>query len=557
MAHINLFALGGQDENGKNCYVLEHQADIFIINVGVKIPINSTNGVDALIPNFEYLTQRKNRIQGVFITNVKNDNFSAIPWLVMKIPNLKIYTSSYNKTIVINRLNKYNISPSQYKVIAFDKDLEFKNLKIQAIPVSGSIPGNLAFLFKLEFGSFLFMFNYVEGDLKYFGNLNYKNLLAKLDNKPLVGLITNAGQSNYPATAMSRLNLPDYIENVFKESIDSNYQIVVGSYDEEMVNLDQIINLCKKYNKKIVIYGRTYANLLNLLSKTNLEFGSSLPEILDHKTIKKHKDCVILFTGNLTRLYKRFQRVLDNEDAYLKLKSDHRVIMMAPPINGTESLYASLLDQIAKVTPYIWDVSDLELFRSNPTKEDLSNLLLALRPKYFLPVAGLYRYLIDSSNYLKDSAKQNKFNFDSLVLQNGAIARFEDDKLINSNAKIKEVGETIIDGFGVGDISSEIVSERETLGREGAIIINVLYSSKPNKPKMILDEIQIDFTGVTSEENFDDIKKLIKATIVKIISKEKFKSIKELNKRLRKSVRKKIFKTTDKDSVVALSFISV
>ncbi|SYV93621.1 Uncharacterised protein [Mycoplasmopsis synoviae] len=74
---------------------------------------------------------------------------------------------------------------------------------------------------------------------------------------------------------------------------------------------------------------------------------------------------------------------------------------------------------------------------------------------------------------------------------------------------------------------------------------------------MILDEIQIDFTGVTSEENFDDIKKLIKATIVKIISKEKFKSIKELNKRLRKSVRKKIFKTTDKDSVVALSFISV
>lgn len=81
----------------------------------------------------------------------------------MKIPNLKIYTSSYNKTIVINRLNKYNISPSQYKVIAFDKDLEFKNLKIQAIPVSGSIPGNLAFLFKLEFGSFLFMFNYVEG----------------------------------------------------------------------------------------------------------------------------------------------------------------------------------------------------------------------------------------------------------------------------------------------------------------------------------------------------------------------------------------------------------
>lgn len=79
MAKISFFALGGQDENGKNCYVLEINDNIFVINAGVKIPLNSNIGIDTIIPDFSYLEKNSNKIKGIFITDAKNESFSALP----------------------------------------------------------------------------------------------------------------------------------------------------------------------------------------------------------------------------------------------------------------------------------------------------------------------------------------------------------------------------------------------------------------------------------------------------------------------------------------------
>jgi len=79
MNKINFFALGGLDENGKNCYVLEINNKLFVINSGTKIPINSHNGIDTLICNYEFLEKRQKDIEGLFLTDVRNETFSAIP----------------------------------------------------------------------------------------------------------------------------------------------------------------------------------------------------------------------------------------------------------------------------------------------------------------------------------------------------------------------------------------------------------------------------------------------------------------------------------------------
>jgi ribonuclease J len=79
MANINFFALGGQDETGKNCYILEVENDLFIIDSGIKHPVQNDLGIDAIIPNFEYLVLNKERIKGVFITHAHDLNFAALP----------------------------------------------------------------------------------------------------------------------------------------------------------------------------------------------------------------------------------------------------------------------------------------------------------------------------------------------------------------------------------------------------------------------------------------------------------------------------------------------
>ncbi|VEU70176.1 ribonuclease J [Mycoplasmopsis glycophila] len=548
--NINIFALGGQDENGKNCYVFEYGNDIFIINAGVKIPINSQNGVDTLIPDFSYLEKNKNRIKAIFISDVKNESFSALPWLVMKIPGIKIYTSLFNKILIYERLNKYNISEHNYKIITFSKPLKHHHLIIEPLELAGSMPGNLGFNFNTGSGNYLFMFNYTIGNLGIYGKTDLQFLKNYFQNRKITALITDAGKSNIAGYSIDKFNQSKQLIEAFKTT-DSNHRIIVGAYDEEMPALKQVLDLAILHNRPVVAYGKTYAQLLRFIIKDNPNL--SLPEIIDYRNLAKHDNAVILVTGSIDRLYLRFLRITDHKDVYLKLHQTDTIVMLAPPVNGLESLAALTLDEIAKIAPKLYDVLDNEYFRPRPTRLDLLKLILELKPEYFIPTQGLYRYLVDSSNFILGNKEAKKTTL-PIILLNGKVAHFMDNKLFSLNGKIKEVGDTIIDGFGVGDISSEVINEREALGREGVVIINGLYCPKT---KRILGQLHINYVGVIDLTEQDKIDQLIKSVIAEIFETKEFTSMRELNEKIRKSIRKKIFKLTDKDPMVALTLTTI
>ncbi|TDV24253.1 ribonuclease J [Mycoplasmopsis mustelae] len=554
MEKVNIFALGGQDENGKNCFVLDYNDNLYVVNTGVKIPINSNNGVDTLIPDFTFLEKNKKKIQGIFISDIRNESFSALPWLVMKVPGVKIYTSFLNKQIIQERLSKYNIKPNSYEIISLSERIKLGEIYIQPIALPGCAPGNLGFDFITPNGDYVFMFNYVEGDLGIFGRTWFLHLPKLFNKRKINALITDAGNSRYTGRAIEKLFLPNSVEKMFQRTSQQN-KIIIGGYSEDMVSMQQIIELAVKYNRPIIPYGKAYADLLFLVNQIQekLDTKFKFPEILDYKQVHKVHNAVVLVTGAINRLYTRFIRIVNNEDVYLKITKEDAVIVIAPSVNGLESLAAITLDEIAKITPNLIDISDNEYFYCRPTREDVYNLTKYLKPTILLPVQGLYRYLVDLANYIKEDKILAK-EVNPVILQNGKIAHFANGKLVSQNGKIKDVGDVIIDGFGVGDISSEVLAEREILGREGVIIINSMYSPKT---KQIIGKLNINYVGVIDPQDQPYIDALIKEIIADVMLTKTFLTMREFNEKVRKTIRKRIFKITDKDPMVAFTLTTI
>ncbi|UUM19085.1 ribonuclease J [Mycoplasma sp. 1018B] len=545
--HINIFALGGLDENGKNCYVLEYNDDIYIINTGTKIPINSKNGVDTLIPNFNYFIKNKDKIKGIFITDVKNESFSALPWLLMSISGQTIYSSEFNSIMIQDRLEKYKINNPDYKIQVIDKITKIGEIFVQPIELAGSMPGHIGFNFITPQGDILFLFNFIEANLGIYGNLNFTNLAKNFSKRSLLALIVDSGRANYPGKAVHKIQLPQSIKETFLET-KSDRRIIIGAYDEEMASIQQILNLAIETKRPVIVYGKTYAQALNIIKNKFPQV--KFPKILDHNSISKTNNAVILVTGSVERLYSRFLRITSNNDVFLTLKNTDVVIILAPPINGLESQEAIMLDEITRITSNLYDVNTNEFYRHRPAKEDLINLVDSLKPKYVIPAQGLYRYLVSAQNILTEklNIKDNK----CLLLQNGKIVHFADGKLISTNGKIKEIHDTIIDGFGVGDISSEVILERELLGRDGIILVSVLYNSKT---KLLNGKLQMNFVGIFDKETKKIAKELIKTTILKIIENETFDGLKTFQNRARQVIRKKIFKVFDKEPMIIVSLV--
>ncbi|WBP84172.1 ribonuclease J [Mycoplasmopsis edwardii] len=553
MENVRIFALGGQDENGKNSYVFAHEEDLYVINAGVKVPINSQNGVDTLIPDFTHLEKNKDKIKGIFISDIRNESFSALPWLIMKVPGLRIYTSQLSKEIILERLSKYGIKKDSYKIIVLDERKKIGNIYVQPISLPGSVPGNIGFDFITKTGDYVFMFNFVEGDLDIFGRTWFLHLPKLFNKRKVVALVSDAGKTNFNGRAIDKNKLPDSITKTF-ETAKNNERIIVGAYSEDMVSLHKILKLAIKHKRPVVTYGKTYADLLEITKKLadQLNKPLELPEIIDYKQISKNKNAVVLVTGAIERLFSRFLRITSDEDVYLKLLSSDNIIMIAPPVNGLESQAAFTLDEIARVSKKLIDVADNEYFYCRPYKDDILNLIKNLKPNFFVPAQGLYRYLTDAANHVEsdDVSKETQ----SIVLLNGKILHFQDGHKISHSGKIKEVGDVIVDGFGVGDISSEVIAEREVLGREGVIIINSLYDAKQRK---IIGKLHINYVGVIDGNEQEEMNKLIKSVIIELISGRVYSSMFELNEKVRKSIRKKIFKTTGKEPLVALTLTQV
>ena len=555
MANVRFFALGGLDENGKNAYVLEIDHNIYIINCGTKVPITYSHGIDILIPNFAYLIDQRKRIKGIFITDIQNESFSALPWLIMDLPQIPIFCSQFSKYPILERISKYNIDQNHVNLnVIPNEGIRFKDDKVivKPIPVAGALPGTIGFAFTTKDGeTYLFLANLVDGNLGVYGHTDLQAL--KTQYPQITALMLDCGMANFNGKSSEKILIKAELDKIFAETPPSE-RIIIGAYDQEMVSLQQVLDLAKKYRRAVVTYGRSYYQLLTLLKKAHPKLH--LPEILDYKAIANHdQNIVIIVTGTVERLFKRFIRITENNDVYLKLNQNDHFVMLAPPINGleTESTYA--LDEIARITPRITDVAEDKFYRCRPTKQDIIDIVTTLNPKYFIPIQGLFRYL---SVAIRAVSQSGYSQARCILLQNGKVAHFKANNLVSQKERISQVDDTIVDGFGVGDISKEVIFERETLARDGVIIVSVMTSKESKK---LYDNISIRYVGVISlpeREMVDElITNLVKELYYKALADPGKFSINQLQTALKKTIRKKVFKKTDKEPMVVISFNEV
>ncbi|AWX42889.1 putative hydrolase [Metamycoplasma cloacale] len=555
MNKINFYALGGLDENGKNCYVIEINSKLYIINSGTKVPINTHNGIDTLICNYEYLIKRQNDIVGLFLTDVQNKSFSAIPWILMQIRGLKIYTSTFNRIVLLDRISKYNIEHNEFQINVIDKPQKFNDVIVTPFEIAGAMPGQLGFNFELNDGNILFLTNFVDGNLGPYGKTDIEGIKNLFNNKELKILIMDANRSNYPGKSIDKLWVSKKIEYKFKEMNTPENQhkrIIVGLYDEDMITAHEILLLAKKYNRPVITYGRTYSQLITLVKKINKNLDH-WPEFIDYRVANEVDNAIILVTGAIERLYLRFLRIASNNDVYLTLKDSDAVIIIAPPINGLEVNYALTLDEIARHTSNLIELGADQYYACNPAKQDIYDVIKILKPKYFIPIQGLYRYLVVASKIARD-AGMNLNN--ALVLQNGKVAEFNDWNLVSQKHTLRNIGDVIIDGFGIGDISHEVIKERENLARDGVLALSCLIDYKTKKT---INELQIISYGLITKDNKEVIHKIVEDLFNKEFVNKKTSEIdlKDIQERLRKSIKRKIYKVLEKEPLVVITLYEI
>lgn len=469
MSKINIFSLGGLNENGKNMYVVCVDDDILVLEAGLQYADEQTLGIDYMIPNIDYLKQNKERIRGIFLTHGHDENVGAITDIIDYLPNIPIYASPFTYNIVKQELLEYDKSISSLVKIEANKPVDVGNLKVYPVSLSHSIPDNFGYAIYTPDGIIFYASDFVF-DSTMRGA--YKTDLGKLAYIGKQGVLCLMSESLY--ANKEGYTAPNHrIQSLIRETlVKSNGRIIFNVLNSHLYRIQELFNEVEKTDRKIVVMGKRLQNIIdNAIKEDYLHIDSKY--IGDLSNIND-ENVVILNSNERYKPYYNILKIVDGYDKYVTLTSSDTVFLATPVYEGREKTFYKLLDKIAKIGCEAVVLSPKKYLSYHASKEDLMMMIELMNPKYYFPIKGEYSEQVANG----DLACMVGLDKDNIILkENGSVATIVDGKLMDEFKEVR-VGNISIDGDSSNDIGELVLKDRELLSNNGIVIVSATIDKK-------------------------------------------------------------------------------
>ena len=506
MSKIKIFGLGGLSESGKNTYVITVDQDIYIFDCGLKYANESLYGIDYIVPDFSFLIKYKKNIKGLFLTHAHYENMGATNDLVRAIPNLKVYCTKFTKFI----LEQDGLNPNNIVEIKPHKKIDFNNVSVFPISVSHSTPDSVMYVLNTEDGAICYMGDFII-DPTMMGA--YDTDLGKIAYVGKQGVLALLSESSF-SEHVGHTSPSHRLTSFFKYSIShSEGRAIFTVLPTHLYTLQDIFNGAENSHRKIVLMGKQLQSIVNFSLKENyLHIQDGL---LGDLSNIEDKDSILILADNRSNPYANLSKILGGYDKFIKLRNNDTIIFAEPRYDATERLLVKLENDLAIHGCNIVSIPKDKQILHHASQEDLMLMIKLLNPKYYIPVKGEYRYMVNNANL---ATKLGMSDENILLKQNGEVINIEDGNLVNKEEKIK-VNDVLIDGTSNEDVGDLVIKDRQMLSENGIVLISATISKQGH---VLLVGPEVTTRGFIyikdSLEMIKEIKKISEGVIVRNIS---------------------------------------
>lgn len=469
MSKIKIFALGGLNEDGKNMYVVTVDKDIFIFDAGLKYPKDRLLGIDYIIPDYTYLKNNIKKIKGIFLSHGHESNIGAISDIVMDLPDIPIYAMKYTMEILKIQLELDKVVAKNLHVIKPNVKINFGENSIFPIQITHSIPDTTLYVLNTHDGSIVYtgdfifdptMTNHFSCDMGRLAYVGKQNVLC---------LMTESMYAEKPGFTSPKHRVASFIRSVLH---DNENRIIMSVLPAHIYRIQEIFDEVSKTNRKIVIMGKMLQDIINMsLAGKYLTINQN--KIGDLSNLND-KGVIVLVSDLKDKPYANLERILKDNDKYIKLNETDTIFITEPMYLGIEKRMVMIMDEFARRKINVVALSNKNHLLFHPSQEDLMMMINMMNPKYYFPVKGNYKDQLENANLaLKLGINKNNI----LLKQNGDVITFINGKLQDSLEKI-EVDEVLIDGKSQNDVGELVLKDREMLAEAGIVLVSATLDKK-------------------------------------------------------------------------------
>lgn len=472
-----IYALGGLGEVGKNMYCYEHDNEICIIDCGVLFPDDELLGVDYVIPDYHHLIRMNKKRKILVITHGHEDHIGGIPFLLKQVQIDAIYAPRFAKALIHKKLNEHKgLEKTPIIEINEDSSIQTKYFSVGFFNTIHSIPDSLGVLVNTPNGSIVHTGDF-KFDLTPVGtNANYQKMAHIGVMKPdlLMADSTNSGVEEF---SISEKEVAHEILEIMRKA---KKRMIIATFASNVYRVGQIIEAALQCNRKVAVFGRSMENVVDIARKMGvIKIKNS--QLLSPEELNQMPDeeVCILCTGSQGEPLAALSRIANGTHRFIHLKPSDTVVFSSNPIPGNASSVNKVIDKLFRSGATVLSRSVLTNLHTtgHASREEQKLMLQLVRPRYFMPIHGEYKMLMQHRQTAIDTGvpKENIF-----VCANGDILILRNHEILQSDWRFQ--GDDIyVDGNDISGLSTAVLKDRRILADNGLVSVIIAIDSKENK----------------------------------------------------------------------------
>ena len=544
--------LGGTGEIGMNMNLYGYGNEIddmkwLIVDVGITFGDDTTPGVDVILPDHEFIKERKENLQGIIITHAHEDHVGGLAYLW---PDLKcpIYATAFTASIIRLKFEERGINiEDKLNIVDLSSEIQIKPFDIKFQTLTHSIPEPNSLFIKTKLGTI-----YHTGDWKIDDNpivgesIDFNQL--KENSEEVLAMVCDSTNVLTSGRSGSESTVRGNLAGVIKKLKN---RVFVTSFASNVARLETIAAAAKESGRSLVVLGRSMHRMISVARQNGIL--KDIDVILSEKVAAKKKKHEVLYlcTGSQGEPRGAMMRISNQDFPHIDIDQDDCVIFSSKIIPGNEKKIFKLFNRLSELGAEVITEYDEDIHVSgHPCLDEMVDMYEHVRPKISVPVHGEFRHLKRHSSLAKELGVQFPMqisNGDILQLAPGSPYIYDQCKS----------GRQYLDGNRLVDYNSSHIKDRKRMSYNGVLNITCVLDKKMN----LKNEPVIFSSGILSDDEYDsdEVINILEEEIYKFFDDKSniSKKEKKIYQKLETLSRNLIYKHSRKKPLTNISIVHI
>ncbi len=511
---LKIIPLGGLGEFGMNCLALRWEDDIIVIDAGLMFPESELLGVDVVVPDISYLVENKAHVRAIILTHGHQDHIGGLSWFLseLKVP---VYATEFTLAYVEGNLEENQLLDETELIEITPKEkFTIGPFTIEPIRVTHSLVDCVALAIDtpvgvvIHTGDFKIDLSPLDDkpfDLHTFAEYGKRGVLALLQDS------TNVERSGYTPSESAVIPRLDEVFSRTKK------KLFFSCFSSSIYRIRIALDLARQHGRKVAILGRSMMESTEIaqdLGYINIPPGLVINpgQMRDYTP----EQLMVLISGTQGEPMSALSRAAVDNHKHARIDAGDTVVLSSRVIPGNEKSIFRVIDHLSRRDAHVvYDDGSNGLIHvsGHGSQEEMRLLINLVRPKFFIPVHGDYRYLRKHAQVAMETGAVEH----AIVIEDGDVLELD-----KNDARKKDkvtAGRVLIDSGSSIDVVEELViRDRRILSEDGIVLVVLAINKRTGKLEQSPEVVMRGFGGA---DITDQARELVLKTLHSLTGEEK------------------------------------